>query len=171
MTMARARLVDPSVTRWYHCLTRCVRRAFLLGEGPKDRKQWIEKRIEELARIFSISVGGFSILDNHLHLLLRLDPEPAAQWSDEEIATRWGKLFPPRDKSSVHPHEPPSSCMSILMQPILMQPGPDHLVHRAGLSRSHEAQVARGQSPNRREQPPGPRSPNSHGLKPGWSPD
>ena len=100
MTMARARLVDPSVTRWYHCITRCVRRAFLLGEGPKDRKQWIENRIEELSRIFSISVGGFSILDNHLHLLLRLDLEPAAQWSDEDVARRWGRLFPPRDKSN-----------------------------------------------------------------------
>ena len=34
MTMARAHLVDVSVTRWYHCITRCVRRAFLLGEEP-----------------------------------------------------------------------------------------------------------------------------------------
>ena len=32
MTIARAQIVDPSVTRWYHCVTRCVRRAFLLGE-------------------------------------------------------------------------------------------------------------------------------------------
>ena len=24
MTMPRAYLVDPSVTRWYHCVTRCV---------------------------------------------------------------------------------------------------------------------------------------------------
>ena len=50
MTIARAHLVDPSVTRWYHCVTRCVRRAFLLGEGMHDRKCWIEHRLEELAQ-------------------------------------------------------------------------------------------------------------------------
>ncbi len=99
MTIARAHLVDPSVTRWYHCVTRCVRRAFLLGEGPYDRKEWIEHRLQELAEIFAVAVGGFSVLDNHLHLLVRLDPDVANGWSDEDVVRRWGKLFPPRDKS------------------------------------------------------------------------
>ena len=105
MTMARKHLVDVSVTRWYHCVTRCVRRAFLLAEGPLlgeeplNRKEWIERRLHELAEIFAVSVGGFSVLDNHLHLLVRLDPNVAAGWSDEEVARRWGMLFPPRDKS------------------------------------------------------------------------
>jgi REP element-mobilizing transposase RayT len=99
MTIARAHLVDPAVTRWYHCVTRCVRRAFLLGEGPNDRKVWIENRLRELAQIFSVAVGGFSVLDNHLHVLVRLDPEVAGGWSDEEVVGRWGRLFPPRDKS------------------------------------------------------------------------
>ena len=54
MTMARSRLVDPSVTRWYHCITRRVWRAFPLGEGANDRKPWIENRIQELAEIVSI---------------------------------------------------------------------------------------------------------------------
>jgi hypothetical protein len=70
----------------------------LLGEGLNDRKQWIDERIEELAQIFSIAVGGFSVMDNHLHVLVRLDPEVAAAWSDEEVVRRWGRLFPPRDK-------------------------------------------------------------------------
>ena len=36
MTIARVHLVDPLVSRWYHCITRCVRRAKLLGE-KQDR--------------------------------------------------------------------------------------------------------------------------------------
>src|SRR5580693_3275117 len=60
MAIARAQLVDVSLTRWYHCVTRCVRRASLLGEGDHNRKQWLQNRLEELAEIFAVSVGGFS---------------------------------------------------------------------------------------------------------------
>ena len=99
MAIARAQLVDVSLTRWYHCVTRCVSLAFLLGEGDHNRKQWLQNRLEELAEIFAVSVGGFSVMNNHLHLLLRLDPEVARALSDEEVVRRWGRLFPPRDKS------------------------------------------------------------------------
>ena len=37
-----------------------------------------------------MSVGGFSIMDNHLHVLVRLDPDVAQAWSDEEVVRRWG---------------------------------------------------------------------------------
>ena len=97
MTIARVHLVDPLVSRWYHCITRCVRRARLLGE-KQDRKDWIEHRLKELAEIFGISVAGFAVLDNHLHLLVRLDPETVKNWSDEEVIRRWARLFPPRDR-------------------------------------------------------------------------
>ena len=51
MAIARAQLVDVTRTRWYHCITRCVRRAFLLGEGDHNRREWLEKRLEELSGI------------------------------------------------------------------------------------------------------------------------
>ena len=98
MTIARSRLIDVDVTRWYHCMSRCVRGASLLGNESSDRKAWLEKRIEELAQLFAIGVGGFSVMDNHLHLLLRLDPDVATGWSDEDVVRRWGRLCPPRDK-------------------------------------------------------------------------
>jgi hypothetical protein len=98
MTIARAHLVDYRESRWYHCISRCVRRAFLLGEGANDRKAFIENRLQELADIFAISVGGYSVLDNHLHLLVRLDPDVAQNWTDEEVVRRWGRLIPPRDR-------------------------------------------------------------------------
>jgi hypothetical protein len=63
MTIARSRLIDHSTTRWYHCVSRCVRRAFLFGEGKSNRKEWIENRIKELAEIFAVGIGGFSDLN------------------------------------------------------------------------------------------------------------
>jgi REP element-mobilizing transposase RayT len=78
MTMARAHLVDPSASRWYHCVTRCVRRAFLLSEAPSNREEWIKRRLEDLSEIFATVVGGFPIMDNHLHVLVRPDPDVAA---------------------------------------------------------------------------------------------
>ena len=99
MTVARCQLVDVSVTPWYHVISKTVRGACLLREGDEDRKQWIEHRIEELSQVFAIAVGGFSVLDNHLHLVVRLEPERVEQWSDEEVVRRWAKLFPPRGKN------------------------------------------------------------------------
>jgi hypothetical protein len=58
----------------------------------------VNRRSElKLARIFALAVGGFSVMNNHLHLLLRLDPRIAESWSDEGVVRRWGRLFPPRD--------------------------------------------------------------------------
>jgi len=65
-------------------VTRCVRRAFLLGEGANDRKLWIDNRLRELSEIFFLAVGGVSVLDNHLHVLARLEPDVANGWSVED---------------------------------------------------------------------------------------
>ena len=99
MTVARSQLVDVSVTRWYHVISKTVRGALLLGEGQEDRKQWIEDRLHELTEVFAIDVAGYAVLDNHLHVLVYLSPERAEVWSDEDVVRRWGRLFPPRGKN------------------------------------------------------------------------
>ena len=96
MAIALVQLVNPSGSRWYHCITRCVRREHLLGEGLTDRKQWLEDGLRELAGIFSLPVAGYVVMENHLHVLVRLDPDGEPGWLDEEIVRRWGRLFPPR---------------------------------------------------------------------------
>ncbi len=100
MTVARAKLVNPEVTRWYHCISRCVRNAFLIDgdsdEPDTDRKEWIDKRLLFLNKIFAVSMAGYSILDNHLHMLIRIDSEDATRWTPQEVARRWFTLFPPR---------------------------------------------------------------------------
>jgi REP element-mobilizing transposase RayT len=95
MTMPRRQLVDVSVTRYYHCISRCVRRAFLCGEGVTHRKAWIEARLEVLTKHFAVSVCGFAVLDNHLHVLCRLDPGVADGWSDKDVVRRWIAIYPP----------------------------------------------------------------------------
>jgi REP element-mobilizing transposase RayT len=66
-----------------------------MGEGFEDRKQWIEDRLKQLCSVFAVSVGGFAIMDNHLHVLCRLDPDDANLWSAEEVIRRWIAIYPP----------------------------------------------------------------------------
>ena len=86
----------------YHCTNRCVRRAFLCGEDPfsgrsfEHRREWVRARLEELAAIFAIDHLNFSILGNHLHVLIRNRPDIRDRWTDEEVVRRWWRLFPKR---------------------------------------------------------------------------
>jgi hypothetical protein len=85
-----------------HIVARCVRRAFLCGDDPVSgqkfdhRRTWIRDHLEALAASFGIEVISFAVMDNHLHVLLRLDSPRAESWSDDEVARRWLRLFPLR---------------------------------------------------------------------------
>src|ERR1700679_802219 len=70
------------------------------------RKEWILDRMRELARLFAIEVCGYSVMSNHVPLVLRNRPDIAEQWSADEIALRWCQVFPPRDDATGEPVEP-----------------------------------------------------------------
>jgi REP element-mobilizing transposase RayT len=103
MTVARGKLVDETITPWYHCISRCVRRMMLMGDGFEHRKRWLEKRLEMLSANTGVRCAGFAIMDNHLHLLLRLDSAATAAWTPREVARRWARLFPPRESKGQGP--------------------------------------------------------------------
>jgi hypothetical protein len=100
MTSARSLLVDPDTPGFYHCISRCVRRAWLWGVDPysgtsyEHRRAWIEQRLLQLAEIFAVGVYAYAVMSNHVHVVLRIDPTAAATWTDEEVVMRWVRLFP-----------------------------------------------------------------------------
>ena len=83
-----------------HCIQRCVRRAFLAGKDAasgknyEHRREWIRHRMELLASAFGIDVLNYAVMSNHVHSVLRTRPDIVNVWSDEEVATRWLRLFP-----------------------------------------------------------------------------
>jgi putative transposase len=80
-TYARGQIVIEHEVGVYHCVARCVRRAFLCGIDQytgKDfshRKEWILDRMRELAGLFAIEVCGYSVMSNHVVLLDRTGRE------------------------------------------------------------------------------------------------
>ena len=92
----------------YHCVSRCVRRAFLCGKDPltgisfEHRRAWLEARILELGQLFAVAIHAYAVMSNHLHIVLDVDPNAPAQWSDEDVACRWLALTggPRKDERS-----------------------------------------------------------------------
>ena len=75
MTLARAHTVTTDQHGMYHCVKRCVRRAWLCGIDPltgKDhgaRKPMIVNPIRELGEIFAVAVYAYAVMSNHLHVV------------------------------------------------------------------------------------------------------
>jgi REP element-mobilizing transposase RayT len=118
---ARRYIVHDECVGVYHCIARCVRRAFLCGidtysgRDYSHRKAWILDRLRALAGLFGVEVCGYAIMSNHLHLVLRNRPDSVEQWSDAEVALRWCKLFPQRDDSTGEPAEPDDNDVAMIM--------------------------------------------------------
>lgn len=108
----RKELIDDSEVGVYHCVQRCVRRAFLCGRDAltgqdfEHRREWIQQRLEFLAGEFGLDVLSFSILSNHLHVILRNRPDVVRGWTDDEVSRRWWNVFPGRRNEDGSPAEP-----------------------------------------------------------------
>ncbi|MBV1870604.1 MAG: hypothetical protein KUG76_06815 [Gammaproteobacteria bacterium] len=100
MTRARIELISIEDTPYCHCISRCVRRAYLCGEDFQSEQNfdhriiWLVERIKFLASVFSIDVCAYAVMSNHYHLVLFVNQDELNSWSDEEALDRWSGLFP-----------------------------------------------------------------------------
>ena len=99
---ARKEIVREGVPGIFHCWSRCVRRAYLLGKDPltgknhSHRRQWVIERLELLVANFVVDTCFLAVLSNHLHLVLRTTPRLVGRMGTWEVARRWLRVFPGR---------------------------------------------------------------------------
>lgn len=98
MPLPRKLLINLDNTTYYHCISRCVRRAYLCGKDSTSgksyvhRKKWVENRSLTLSSIYAIDICAYAVMSNHTHLVLNANKALAASWSVEEVLQRWHRL-------------------------------------------------------------------------------
>ena len=82
-------------TAYYHCVSHCVRNAFLCDEnnqvGNNDdyRRKWVEDYLLKAGSAFSIDICAYAIMSNHLHIVIHINKQQANAWSMDEVLTHW----------------------------------------------------------------------------------
>lgn len=98
MTSARRQLIDANATPFYHVINRCVRRAFLCGEDKlsgrsyEHRRGWIVDKIKTLSAIFCIDICAYAVMNNHYHLVLKIDVDKANSLTQKDIISHWCQI-------------------------------------------------------------------------------
>jgi hypothetical protein len=145
MTYPRSQIAPPDQPGYFHVVTRCVRRAFLCGPDRfsgrnfDHRRQWIENRIRLLADSFAVSVFSYAVaqaraqrrfagrqealqwsrqrVSNHAHIVLHVDPNQIASWTDDEAARRWLRAFPGALRGAETAEQEERAVLSLISTP------------------------------------------------------
>jgi len=99
MPRSRKSQIALEATPYYHCTSRCVRRAFLCGRDEhsgndyEHRRGWIEQRMQALANVYALDLCAYAVMSNHYHIVLHINAEKANAWTDTEVIQRWHALY------------------------------------------------------------------------------
>ncbi|MES9852268.1 MAG: transposase [Candidatus Thiodiazotropha sp. L084R] len=67
MTTPRKQQICLEETPYYHCVSRCVRRAFLCGEDEltgrsyEHRRDWVVDQLKQLTEVFAIGICAYAV--------------------------------------------------------------------------------------------------------------
>ncbi|TKB45776.1 transposase [Thalassotalea mangrovi] len=98
MPTPRNKQVCLQATSYYHCISRCVRRAYLCGRDKysnksyEHRRGWIEKRLLFLSSVFCIDICAYAVMKNHCHVVIHIDQEKAASLTDMQVVRLWHQV-------------------------------------------------------------------------------
>ncbi|GAA6135736.1 transposase [Oceaniserpentilla sp. 4NH20-0058] len=99
MPKPRKEQVSLEATPYYHCVSRCVRKAFLCGYNSHDkvsyehRRAWLENELLNQSQVFAIDIAAYVIMSNHYHVVLHINQKQAEHWDIDEVIDRWHKLY------------------------------------------------------------------------------
>lgn len=99
MPQSRKSQVSLQDTPYYHCISRCVRKAYLCGNDRETgrsyehRRKWVEDKLKCLPSTFAINVCAYAIMHNHCHIVLHIDKKQSLNWDTKEVLRRWHTLF------------------------------------------------------------------------------
>ena len=118
MPQPRKSQISIDATPYYHCVSRCVRRAFLCGKDKftgrsfEHRREFIESELLRLGQVFFLDVVGYAVMSNHFHVLLFIDQDAYDEASTHDVVTRWHQIHQGHpvsgkflNKEPLEPHE------------------------------------------------------------------
>lgn len=105
MPRARKTQISLEATPYYHCISRCVRRAFLCGEDRftgrnfDHRKKLLESELLRLSGLFFLDISAYAIMSNHYHVVLFINKAEHDSASAKEVVARWHQIHKGNDLS------------------------------------------------------------------------
>ena len=100
MRRKRTEIANPLFSSTFHITQRCVRKDALLHDKLPSKGRFRSRReamincLSVLASAFAVDILRFSIMSNHIHLVLRNRPDIAQKLSDREVVERWFRACP-----------------------------------------------------------------------------
>ncbi len=98
MPKPRKQQIFLSETPYYHCVSRCVGRAFWCGEDAttqksfEHRREWVQERLLFLSSVYTIDVCAFAVMSNHTHVVIKIDNQKSKKLTDKQVLQRWHKI-------------------------------------------------------------------------------
>ncbi len=98
MPAPRKSQIAVEATPYYHCVSRCVRRAFLCGKDRftgrsfEHRRAFIESELLRLGQVFYLQVVAYSVMSNHYHVILFIDQSAQREATTHDVIYRWHQM-------------------------------------------------------------------------------